>query len=73
MIHEFQPDAVVTNNTHVLPLKGEDYQVWELDLPGENKKGFNCAEIGDKPAASWWNLNEGWSYRPWKHRGEEQV
>lgn len=68
LIHELQPDAVVTNNTHVLPLQGEDYQVWELDLPGENRAGFNCTEIGDKPTACWWNLNAGWSYQPWNHR-----
>jgi alpha-L-fucosidase len=67
LIHELQPDAVVTNNTHVLPLKGEDYQVWELDMPGENTTGFNCTEVGDKPTAAWWNLNTGWSYQPWYH------
>ncbi len=68
LIHRLQPDAVVANNTHVLPLPGEDYQVWELDLPGENTIGFNCTEIGDKPRACWWNLNAGWSYQPWNHR-----
>lgn len=68
LIHSLQPDAVVTNNTHVPPLTGEDYQVWELDLPGENKIGFNCTEIGDKPTAAWWNLNAGWSYQPWNHQ-----
>jgi len=67
LIHSLQPDAVITNNTHVLPLKGEDYQIWELDLPGENKIGFNCTEIGDKSTACWWNLNTGWSYQPWNH------
>jgi alpha-L-fucosidase len=67
LIHSLQPNAMITNNTHVLPLKGEDYQVWELDLPGENKIGFNCPEIGDKPTACWWNLNAGWSYQPWNH------
>jgi len=66
LIHKLQPDAVIVNNTHVLPLRGEDYQIWELDLPGENKIGFNCTEIGDKPTACWWNLNC-WSYQPWNH------
>jgi len=62
MIHELQPDAVVVNNHHVLPLKGEDYQIWELDMPGENTAGFNTTEISNKPRAVWWNLNVGWSY-----------
>jgi len=66
LIHKLQPDAMITNNTHVLPLKGEDYQIWELDLPGENKIGFNCTEIGDRPTACWWNVNQ-WSYQPWNH------
>lgn len=67
LIHTLQPDAVITNNGHILPQRGEDYQIWELDLPGENKIGFNCTEVGDKPTAVWWNLNNGWSYQPWNH------
>jgi alpha-L-fucosidase len=67
MIHALQPHAVVANNTHVLPLKGEDYQVWELDLPGENTAGFNTTEVGDRAKATWWNLNSGWSYAPRAH------
>ena len=62
-----QPEAVITNNSHVLPLPGEDCQVWELDLPGENTIGFNTTEVGDKPTICWWNLNAGWSYQPWNH------
>ncbi|MFC1996402.1 alpha-L-fucosidase [Chloroflexota bacterium] len=67
LIHELQPHAVITNNTHVPPIPGEDYQVWELDLPGENTIGFNTTEVGDKATACWWNLNAGWSYQPWNH------
>jgi len=62
LIHELQPGAVVTNNHHVLPIKGEDYQVWELDMPGENTIGFNTEEIGELPRAVWWNLNAYWAY-----------
>ena len=68
LIHSLQPNAVITNNSHILPLKGEDYQVCELDLPGENTTGFNTTEIGNIPIASWWNLNVGWSYQPWQHK-----
>ena len=67
LIHELQPGAVVTNNTHVMPLSGEDYQVWELDMPGENTIGFNTTEVGDKAKAVWWNLNTGWAYAPRTH------
>jgi alpha-L-fucosidase len=53
LIHRLQPDAMITNNHHVLPLPGEDYQVWEIDMPGENTTGFNCTEIGDKAKMAW--------------------
>jgi len=67
LIHTLQPHAVVSNNTHVLPLPGEDCQVWELDLPGENTAGFNTTEIGDRAKAVWWNVNVGWAYAPRTH------
>ena len=73
LIHSLQPDAVIANNTHVLPLKGEDYQVWELDMPGENTIGFNTTEIGDRPTAAWWNLNAGWAYAPRTHRVKDPA
>jgi alpha-L-fucosidase len=62
LIHSLQPNALMVNNHHVLPLKGEDYQVWELDLPGENTAGFNTTETGTLPFATWLNVNKGWSY-----------
>lgn len=68
LIHQLQPDAVVSNNTHVLPLAGEDYQVWELDMPGENSVGFNTTEIGNRPTAVWWKINSGWAYAPRSHQ-----
>lgn len=62
LIHSLQPDAMVTNNHHILPLQGEDYQIFELDLPGENTTGFNTTEIGDKPLATWQTMNKSWCY-----------
>ncbi len=68
LIHELQPGAVISNNHHVLPLKGEDYQVFELDMPGENTAGIKTTQVGDRANAAWWNLNSGWSYTPPAHR-----
>lgn len=68
LIHELQPGAVVIDNAHVTPLKGEDAQVWELDFPGENSMGFNTTEIGTLPRVVWWNLNRGWAYAPRTHQ-----
>jgi len=67
LIHELQPGAMITNNGHVPLQPGEDYQVFEEDLPGQNTSGFNTTETGDWPMASWYNLNTGWSYQPWRH------
>ena len=69
LIHSLQPEAMVVNNHHILPLQGEDLQVWELDYPGENTIGFNTTEIGPLPLATWFNVNRGWSY----FRGEQQI
>jgi len=45
LIHQLQPGALVGNNHHVAPFPGEDFQVFEQDLPGENTAGFNKAAI----------------------------
>ena len=64
LIHRLQPQAMLTNNHHILPLPGEDYQVWEIDVPGQNAQGFNCTEIGDKPLMAWMTSTGGWSWQP---------
>lgn len=70
LIHALQPKAMVANNHHVLPLKGEDYQVFEQDFPGENAAGFNTTEVGDLPLAAWFIVNHrGWYY----FQGEQEV
>ena len=75
LVHTLQPGAMITNNHHVLPLAGEDYQVWEIDLPGENAQGFNCTEIGTKPLMAWMTATGGWSWQPARsdYRTPEQL
>jgi len=76
LVHRLQPHAMLTNNHHVLPLSGEDYQVWEIDLPGQNTQGFNCTEIGDKPLMAWMtSTSNGWSWQPDRndYRTAEQL
>jgi len=64
-IHRQMPQCMITNNHHVLPLRGEDYQVWEIDLPGGNTTGFNCTQIGDKPLMAWMTATKNaWSWQP---------
>jgi alpha-L-fucosidase len=64
LIHTLQPEALITNNHHIPPLPGEDYQLFEQDLPGENTMGGNITFLGDRPLVTWNTLNAGWSYNP---------
>ena len=64
LIHTLQPKAVVTNNHHIPPMPGEDYQVFEQDLPGENTMGGNITFISDRMLVTWNTLSAGWSYNP---------
>lgn len=76
LIHHLQPQAMVTNNHHLLPLAGEDYQVSEIDLPGQNGQGFNCTQIGDKPLMGWTTMtSNGWSWQPERtdYRSAEEL
>jgi alpha-L-fucosidase len=67
MIHELQPDAVVHNNRHDMPLPGEDVQGFEQDLPGENNAGFNATEMYGLPAEVCMTINGSWGY----HQGDD--
>src|SRR5262249_25584308 len=47
LIHGLQPAALVGNNHHRLPFAGEDFQMFEKDLPGKKTAEFNKdSEVG---------------------------
>ncbi len=62
MIHTLQPDAVVLNNRHEVPLPGEDIQGFEQDLPGDNTTGFNPTAVTDYPLEVCMTINDHWGY-----------
>lgn len=63
LIHELQPGALVGNNHHVAPKPGEDFQMFERDLPGANTAGFNKAGVASGlPLESCDTINESWGY-----------
>jgi alpha-L-fucosidase len=41
LIHELQPQALIGSNHHTPPHPGEDFQMFEKDLPGQHTTGFN--------------------------------
>jgi alpha-L-fucosidase len=63
MIHAMQPSCLVGNNHHVAPFEGEDFQMFERDLPGQNKGGHSHdAEIGNLPLETCDTINRSWGY-----------
>ena len=63
LIHDLQPAALVGSNHHRKPFPGEDFQMFEKDLPGANTAGFNDkVEIGDVPFEMCDTINNSWGY-----------
>lgn len=63
LIHKLQPQCMIGNNHHLSPLPGEDFQMFERDLPGENKSGLSFQEASDKlPLETCETLNGSWGY-----------
>jgi alpha-L-fucosidase len=63
LIHRLQPGALVGNNHHKKPFPGEDFQMFEKDLPGKNTAGFNeDSVIGDLPLETCETINNSWGF-----------
>jgi alpha-L-fucosidase len=63
LIHDLQPAALVGNNHHGKPLPGEDFQMFEKDLPGHNTTGFNeSEEVGTLPLEMCETMNDSWGF-----------
>lgn len=44
LIHSLQQGCLIGNNHHRNPIEGEDIQIFERDLPGENLAGYSGAQ-----------------------------
>ncbi|HEU0138456.1 MAG TPA: alpha-L-fucosidase [Bryobacteraceae bacterium] len=63
LIHSLQPAALVGSNHHRKPFDGEDFQMFEKDLPGQNTTGFSGeSEIGNLPLETCDTINGAWGY-----------
>ncbi|HLX46233.1 MAG TPA: alpha-L-fucosidase [Bryobacteraceae bacterium] len=63
LIHSLQPAAMVGSNHHLKPFPGEDFQMFEKDLPGGRTAEFNSkSEIGNLPLESCDTINGAWGY-----------
>lgn len=63
LIHRLQPAALIGNNHHLAPKDGEDFQMFEKDLPGQNRSGYSPdAKIGNLPLETCETINGAWGY-----------
>ena len=62
LIHKLQPQALIGSNHHKMPFPGEDFQMFEKDLPGQNTMGFNQTGIGILPLETCETMNGSWGF-----------
>jgi alpha-L-fucosidase len=63
LIHRLQPTALIGSNHHQKPFPGEDFQMFEKDLPGHSTQEFNKeSEIGSLPLETCETINNAWGY-----------
>lgn len=64
LIHRLQPACMVGNNHHTTTHAGEDFQLFEQDLPGENSHGFSAKQAvsNSLPLESCVTMNNTWGY-----------
>jgi alpha-L-fucosidase len=63
LIHKLQPQCLVGNNHHLSPLPGEDFQMFERDLPGQNKSGLSFQKASDQlPLETCETMNGSWGF-----------
>ena len=63
LIHSLQPACLIGNNHHQTPFQGEDIQMFERDIPGENKAGLSGQAVSKLPLETCETMNGMWGYR----------
>ncbi len=77
LIHDLQPHCLIGNNHHLAPIEGEDFQMFEKDLPGKNTTGFgtSASDIGQLPMEVCETINGSWGFnlQDRKHKSEKEL
>lgn len=64
LIHSLQPSCLIGNNHHVAPYSGENIQIFERDIPGENTAGWHSGGVSTTlPLETCQTMNGSWGYR----------
>ena len=68
LIHQLQPTCMIGNNHHLDPIPGEDFQMFEKDLPGQNKTGLSYQAPSEKmPLETCETMNDSWGFNITDH------
>ena len=63
LIHKLQPQCLIGNNHHLTPLPGEDFQMFEKDLPGQNRSGLSFQQPSQQlPLETCETMNNSWGF-----------
>jgi len=63
LIHRLQPAAMIGSNHHRTPFPGEDFQMFEKDLPGGHTSGFNQDQtVSPLPLETAETMNDSWGF-----------
>jgi alpha-L-fucosidase len=63
IIHKLQPGCLIGSNHHQAPMRGEDFQMFEKDLPGFNTTGFSGeSRVGALPLETCETMNNSWGF-----------
>lgn len=62
LIHRLQPACLIGNNHHLSPIPGEDFQMFEKDLPGGNSTGFGGQAVSTLPLETCETINNSWGF-----------
>jgi alpha-L-fucosidase len=62
LIHKLQPQCLISNNHHLTPIPGEDFQAFEKDLPGHNTTGFGGQAVSALPLETCETMNDSWGF-----------
>ena len=63
LIHKLQPACMIGNNHHLDPIPGEDFQMFEQDLPGQNNSGLSFQTASNLPIESCITMNDSWGFK----------
>ncbi len=63
LIHSLQPQVLIGNNHHTSPFPGEDFQMFEKDLPGGRTQIFNVDQpVSSLPLEMCETINNSWGF-----------